>query len=336
MKDAMAEPQEFIRPFSTWTSFITTTLTTTIQGTALPTYSSASSSLLTTSSTLTSFLSTTVESTSTPSTSPSTSYNTSSTASPLTSKTGSVPPSTPVSNSTFALDTSTSVPVDGLPPSTDGMPTPSSASLTAINVSPQIPWTTPSTSGHPSVNATNDFPPPLNEGGDVTQVPIIIAVVITLVTFFVLSGIFVRLFVIRRRQRLARKRQSLRIDNDAVVQNLPPSELAATTASGVLAGSQTGYSIANTYHSMHRGEVRIVIERPPVDRQVWTRRLWPIPPGHSGYYTYSTRSGTTEGDSITDPNQWSMASQDGSSNVPETRTSGSTSVWGAPRIGWAS
>ncbi|KAI3317558.1 hypothetical protein HD806DRAFT_526922 [Xylariaceae sp. AK1471] len=146
----------------------------------------------------------------------------------------------------------------------------------------------------------------------------IIAVVISVVVFFLLLTILLRRFVIRRRQRVSQQRQSLGPDDDAMAQGL--SHFPVAVAAGTAGSSQTSHSIANTYHSMHRGEVRIVIERPPVDGQGWANRLWPVPPGHPGHYTYSTRSGTTEGESSTDPNQWSMASQDGSSSLPETAT----------------
>lgn len=82
-------------------------------------------------------------------------------------------------------------------------------------------------------------------------------------------------------------------------------------------------SIASTYHSMHRGGVRIVIERPPDDGRGWTERLWPVPPGHPAA-AHSTRpkgSGVVvEGDEEpgADPNQWSVASQDGSNSLPDT------------------
>jgi hypothetical protein len=111
-------------------------------------------------------------------------------------------------------------------------------------------------------------------------------------------------------------------------------------------GSASSHSIANTYHSMSRGQVRIVIDRAThalgrdggAGAGNWGERLWPVPPGHPAhqqyYYGYEydyDDSGITGEDghqdgsmkarseigSNTDPNQWSVASQDGSGSVPE-------------------
>jgi len=101
---------------------------------------------------------------------------------------------------------------------------------------------------------------------------------------------------------------------------------------------------------MSRGQVRIVIDRAAEalgrggggGAGNWTERLWPVPPGHPAhqhhYYGYEydyDDSGITgggggdddnqdgngnarsEAGSNTDPNQWSVASQDGSGSVPE-------------------
>ncbi|GAP92840.2 hypothetical protein SAMD00023353_8700020 [Rosellinia necatrix] len=109
------------------------------------------------------------------------------------------------------------------------------------------------------------------------------------------------------------------------------------SSSGGSSSGSSGQSVATTYHSAHRGEVRVVIERPPAyadagadageDERVWAERRWPVPPGHPGYY-YSGAAGAGAGagaateeaaDSGSDqPGQWSVETQDGSSSVPET------------------
>lgn len=56
-------------------------------------------------------------------------------------------------------------------------------------------------------------------------------------------------------------------------------------------------------------------------RRPGEERLWPVPPGHPSHYYAQAAAGEEEEEGVfgmADPGRWSLASQDGSSSVPET------------------
>ncbi|KAI0015637.1 hypothetical protein F4780DRAFT_783993 [Xylariomycetidae sp. FL0641] len=168
---------------------------------------------------------------------------------------------------------------------------------------------TPSTpSNPPPTSASSPSQPHPHRGPTPEQTTAVIASVISAAVLVIVLAASARLLAIRRRQRRARQRQQL-----GVVVPFAPADL--------LPGRPR--TLATTYHSAARGEVRVVIERP---------RLWPVPPGHQGRYTYHTAASTTA--ATEDPGEWSAASQFGSASAcgseEERNSAGAESIWGMP------
>ncbi|KAI1734579.1 hypothetical protein F4680DRAFT_339495 [Xylaria scruposa] len=319
----MADTRVLTRLISTWTSFGNTTITVPITSTALSTTSDASSSL---SITLlpTPTISTTIPPpTSFPSAvsssgifSPSSSTLDLSTTSSLGIPTAAFSSSSTISYPTESIPDPPIIPI---PISSSSLPTSSVASATISDTSisrstsnlpsfpssattPLIPYPTPVDVSSPLFPPTQPNPiiptPDPTSGsapppGDHRTPPIlmIIAIVISIFIFILL----VTLLILRQ---LALRQHAQR----------RAIEIPVTGSSS--------HSMASTYHSAHRGEVRVVIERP-----LGEARLWPVPPGHpSHYYAEPGIVAEREESGAADPNQWSVTSQDGSNSLPETRT----------------
>ncbi|KAI1319496.1 hypothetical protein F5Y16DRAFT_101258 [Xylariaceae sp. FL0255] len=222
----------------------------------------------------------------------------------------------------------------------------SSPSLSPIGIGASTSTSSQLASPTPSTTTTSTAPPPSpawpssQQGPDTAQVTLIVAVVISLFSFLVILAILFRLLMIRRRQAIAEERQSRQMGTE-VAQAFPDGSGPGTMV--VMPGDADDGNNGMNHH--HLPEVRIVIHRrlPHYSSgQTWANRVWPMPPGHSAQYAYSSRSGTTEegggggSGTGTDPVQWSMASQDGSRDAttgtqPETQSSGSwRNVWGLP------
>ncbi|KAI1750443.1 hypothetical protein F4782DRAFT_532549 [Xylaria castorea] len=323
----MADTQVLARPTSTWTSFANTTTTVPISSTALSTTSGASSSSFITflptltisttfppptssSSAVSSFsLSSPSSSTSNLSTTsslgvPTVAFSSLSTGSPLT-ETVSDPPFIPIPISSSSLPTSSvtsaTIPDISISQPTSNLPSSPSPATTLIityptpaDVSSPLSSLTLSNPNIPTPNPTSGFAPP--PAGDQRTPPIlmIIAIVISIFIFILL----VTLLVLRQ---LALRQHAQRFRDI----DLPPT------------GSSSHSTASTTYHSAHRGEVRVVIERPP--GMSGEERLWPVPPGHpSHYYAEPGMAAEGEESGAADPNQWSVTSQDGSNNLSET------------------
>ncbi|KAI0182621.1 hypothetical protein EV127DRAFT_487921 [Xylaria flabelliformis] len=319
----MAEKQVLARPISTWMSFANTTIIVP-SSTALSPISDASSSL-----SITVLPTPTISTTIPPPTSLSSAMSSSalfssslstldlstirtslgvptvafSSSSTISSLTGFIPnpPLIPIAISS-SLPTSSVTPATisdtSISQSTSNLPSFPGPETTHI-----IPYTTPAdvssplsppTQPDPNIptpNPTSEFAPPPGGSHRTPPILMIIAIVISVFIFILL----VTLLILRQ--------LSLRQHAQRRVIDIP------------VTGSSS-HSTASTYHSAHRGEVRIVIERP-----LGEARLWPVPPGHpSHYYAEPGVVAEREEHGAADPNQWSVTSQDGSNSLPETRT----------------
>ncbi|KAI1343653.1 hypothetical protein F5Y15DRAFT_172293 [Xylariaceae sp. FL0016] len=310
-------------PTSTWTSYLWITLTTTLgqgdlpspsagtttAGTPIPTSSAESTTSSTTQTTFIASPSTGVSPI--PSTS-STVTSTVSTGDTTTSTTSTKPPHTSITASS-----STQI---GISESTEPL---TSISPNPSNTTDRPPTLAGSTPNHRTSSLTPE------------QVTAVVASVISAILSLFFLLFLLRLLIIRRRQKYARQRQERVLG----AMNFPSHDRRHVVAGMATTGSpRTSFSVGNSlYGTGAGGDVRVVIQRPG---PAWTTRLWPVPPGHPGRYTYTTQgtstTGTGEG-TTTEPGQWSVASQDGSGTVQEARTvtSGTGSIWGLPGAGRA-
>ncbi|KAI0466050.1 hypothetical protein F4859DRAFT_498658 [Xylaria cf. heliscus] len=210
------------------------------------------------------------------------------------------PPFIPIPISLSSLPAS-SVTLSTIPSTSTSLPTKLSSSLgpatastttypTPVDVSSQISSPTQSNPNITTSSPTSPSAPP--SVGDQRNPPVlmIIAIVISIFIFVLLVTLLVlRQLALRRRAQLVR-------DID-----VPLTESSSR-------------STTSTYHSAHRGEVRIVIER-----RWGQERLWPAPPGHPlHYYGEPEMVAEREESGTADPNKWSVVSQDGSNSLPET------------------
>ncbi|TRX91109.1 hypothetical protein FHL15_008091 [Xylaria flabelliformis] len=320
----MAETQVLARPISTWMSFANATITVPISSTTLSTTSDASpspsitflptptisttippptSSASTVSSSVLSTLpSSTLDLSTTSSLRiPTVAFSSSSTISSLMELIPDAP-LVPISISSPSLPTSSvtsaTIPGTSISQSTSNLPSfpgpgtaPIIPNLTPVDVSSPLSPPTQPNLNIPTPNPTSEFAPPPGGSHRTPPILMIIAIVISIFIFILL----VTLLVLRQvslRQHAQRRTIDIPITGNS------------------------SHSMASTYHSAHRGEVRIVISRPPGEA-----RLWPVPPGHPSHYFSEPRIVTEREESgAADPNQWSVTSQDGSNSLPETRT----------------
>ncbi|KAI0394599.1 hypothetical protein F5Y17DRAFT_427404 [Xylariaceae sp. FL0594] len=157
----------------------------------------------------------------------------------------------------------------------------------------------------------------------------IVAVSISVVAFLLTAGILAHRFAVRRRQFRPGKGQGEQDSRDIFIgagidgdggegggggaRGPGPGSTASSSAGGRRSSHSDSIEVANTYHSVSGGQVRIVIDRATDvlggrshggartrgDGYHWTEWLWPVPPGHPahGHYYYGNEHNYGDKDS---------------------------------------